>query len=142
LKIFSAGDLVWAKMKGYPHWPARVDEPHPGQVIPKKKYLIFFFGTHETGFLGPEGLFPFESYREKYWKPNKRRGFPEALDEIVNNPTVVHVDHPPTEEESEDEEEDEDEDEDGVEDRDENEGDKEAEDKDEDEGEHEDDDED
>jgi hypothetical protein len=103
LKIFSAGDLVWAKMKGYPHWPARVDEPHPGQVIPKKKYLIFFFGTHETGFLGPEGLFPFESYREKYWKPNKRRGFPEALDEIVNNPTVVHVDHPPTEEESEDE---------------------------------------
>jgi hypothetical protein len=21
---FQAGDIIWAKMKGYPHWPARV----------------------------------------------------------------------------------------------------------------------
>ena len=21
---FSPGDLIWAKMRGYPHWPARV----------------------------------------------------------------------------------------------------------------------
>ena len=33
LKQFAAGDLVWAKMKGYPHWPSRVSFLHNSTII-------------------------------------------------------------------------------------------------------------
>lgn len=47
-----------------------------------------------SGFVAADGLFPYEQNKEKYGKPTKRKGFMEALVEVVENPTVIHVDEP------------------------------------------------
>ncbi|XP_076305144.1 uncharacterized protein LOC143222467 isoform X1 [Tachypleus tridentatus] len=87
---YKPGDLVFAKVRGYPPWPARVEEkPPPGKKVPPKKFPILFFGTYETANLGTKDLYPYHKFKEKYGNPQKRKFFNEGLWEIENNPTII-----------------------------------------------------
>jgi hypothetical protein len=42
------GDLVLAKVKGYPPWPAKVSKPEDWDQMPvPRKVFVVFFGTRE-----------------------------------------------------------------------------------------------
>lgn len=63
-KTYREGEIVWAKMRGHPAWPAKVSHlqwrrsknmfayiqvarPPKGALRPPGKLWIFFYGTHE-----------------------------------------------------------------------------------------------
>merc|ERR1711874_878067 len=79
---------IFAKVKGYPHWPARVEkfEPETNGKPPKNKYPVLFYGTLETAALKPDDLFPYEENLQRYGRSQKRKGFNEGLWHCINNP--------------------------------------------------------
>ncbi|XP_058058498.1 hepatoma-derived growth factor-related protein 2-like [Anopheles bellator] len=77
-KSFNIGDLVFAKVKGYPPWPAKITR------IDKSKYNVYFYGTGETANIKVEDLFPYEESKGKFAtdKIMRRKGFKEAMLQI------------------------------------------------------------
>ncbi|CAN4123790.1 unnamed protein product [Withania somnifera] len=56
----SLGDLVLAKVKGFPAWPAKISKPEEWQRAPDpKKYFVQFFGTNEIAFVAPADITAF-----------------------------------------------------------------------------------
>ncbi|XP_015114531.1 PC4 and SFRS1-interacting protein isoform X2 [Diachasma alloeum] len=81
LKKYLPGDKVFAKVRGYPPWPARVE----GVTDPNTKnakYKVFFYGTGETAVCKVEELFLYEENKEKYGKHLKRKIFHEGLQQL------------------------------------------------------------
>lgn len=78
---FKTNDKVFAKVRGYPPWPARI-EGLADETPNRLKYHIFFYGTRETGVCRQDELFPYLEFKEKYGKGVKRKFFTEALQEI------------------------------------------------------------
>lgn len=83
------GDLVFAKVKGFPAWPARVQGRHPSG-----KFAIFFYGTYETASLKRNEIWPYdEEHKAKFCNPNviKRKGYPEGLEQIEKTPEIAPI---------------------------------------------------
>ncbi|KAL6579376.1 RPR [Orobanche minor] len=50
----SLGDLVLAKVKGFPAWPAKISRPEDWERAPDpKKYFVQFYGTAEIRWISP-----------------------------------------------------------------------------------------
>nr|XP_027187204.1 ENHANCER OF AG-4 protein 2-like isoform X2 [Cicer arietinum] len=48
------GDLVLAKVKGFPAWPAKISRPEDWEKTPdSKKFFVQFYGTEEIAFVAP-----------------------------------------------------------------------------------------
>jgi len=76
---------VFAKVKGYPPWPARVTSRK------STLYKIFFYGTHERAGLKRESIWPYTKENlEKFGPNNKHRQFySEGLIEIEDTPEIA-----------------------------------------------------
>ncbi|XP_037046676.1 PC4 and SFRS1-interacting protein isoform X5 [Bradysia coprophila] len=77
-KSFTVGDYVFAKVKGYPPWPAKITS------IDKKKYKVYFYGTGETANLKIEDCFHYLETKAKYANDKclKKAHFQTAVDQI------------------------------------------------------------
>ena len=87
---FNPGDLVFAKVRGFPPWPAKVtcsDVAGGGE-----KYVVTFYGTLEFSNISSKNLLPYaEVYKEKYGvnSKSKKGKFAKAIYEIENNPDSI-----------------------------------------------------
>lgn len=73
---FKVGDKVFAKVKGYPPWPAHIVAENG------KKFNVEFYGTGETGSIKSEDLFYYLKNKEKFQKPLKRKDYIDAFEQI------------------------------------------------------------
>ncbi|ORZ23380.1 hypothetical protein BCR42DRAFT_343981 [Absidia repens] len=65
---YPPGTIVFAKLKGYPWWPAKIEDERmvPFKVMKQKTkakaplWTVFFFGSKDYGFFGPDSIRPFD----------------------------------------------------------------------------------
>ncbi|XP_034934462.1 putative oxidoreductase GLYR1 homolog [Chelonus insularis] len=84
---YKLGDLVWAKMKGFPPWPGRVEAPNPDSKKPanaKKNPVqwIFFYGTSNYAWIEESHIKPYHEYKDTLVKSSKTGQFKEAVEAI------------------------------------------------------------
>ncbi|RLU25645.1 hypothetical protein DMN91_001802, partial [Ooceraea biroi] len=80
-KKFVTGDKVFAKVRGYPPWPARVEkisDPNSKNA----RYNVYFYGTGETAVCKVEELYSYAENKAKFCKPSRRKFFHEGIQQL------------------------------------------------------------
>jgi len=79
-RAFRAGNCAFAKVRGYPAWPAKVVEQRPGG-----KYAVIFFGTLETANVNSTDIWPYDTAHTTKFCTNKnltRPLFMEGMEQM------------------------------------------------------------
>ncbi|XP_039027229.1 protein HUA2-LIKE 2-like isoform X2 [Hibiscus syriacus] len=86
---WKVGDLVLAKIKGFPAWPAMISEPEKwGYSSDRKKVLVHFFGTQQIAFCNPADVEAFTEEKKQSLLIKRQRkdaDFVRAVQEIINS---------------------------------------------------------
>ncbi|XP_054808089.1 protein HUA2-LIKE 2 [Prosopis cineraria] len=86
---WKVGDLVLAKVKGFPAWPATVSEPEKwGYSTDWKKVLVYFFGTQQIAFCNPADVEAFTEEKKQALlvkRQGKGADFVRAVQEIIDS---------------------------------------------------------
>lgn len=78
LGSFKKGDRVFAKIKGFPHWPARIETVNSV----KKKFEVVFYGTYQKNVLKWDAILPFNEDTKRVHGQKKQKSFVDAMAEI------------------------------------------------------------
>ncbi|KHJ46634.1 PWWP domain protein [Trichuris suis] len=87
---FSVGDVVWAKMKGYSHWPAEIHR------LGERKLCVLWCGSSESTGIVPVGAVePFQDKFADHYNPKHTRAYQNAVavamvKEIFNLRAIRH----------------------------------------------------
>ncbi len=85
-KSFDLHARVFAKVRGFPAWPARVQSVTGSGA--SAKYGVFFYGTYESATLKAADIWPFDEASTKRFGKNKAKNFDVAMKEIQENPNI------------------------------------------------------
>ncbi|XP_076952861.1 PWWP domain-containing protein 1-like [Bidens hawaiensis] len=86
--VFQVGDMVWAKMKSQPWWPARVyPEDFATPMVRRSKreglLLVALFGATSFGWFGSSELIPFDSNYAEMSVQTTSKAFVKAVEDAV-----------------------------------------------------------
>lgn len=88
-KKWKVGDLVLAKVKGFPAWPATVSAPEKwGYTAGWKKVLVHFFGTQQIAFCNPADVEEFTEEKKDTLlvrRHGKGADYVRAVHEIIES---------------------------------------------------------
>jgi 3-hydroxyisobutyrate dehydrogenase-like beta-hydroxyacid dehydrogenase len=82
---YKFGDMIWAKMKGFPAWPGKIEEPKSDMKPPadkRKKHFIFFFGSNNYAWIADDQIWPYTPETKAKFTSLQRapQGFKEAVE--------------------------------------------------------------
>jgi hypothetical protein len=91
---FHSGDLVFAKVKGYCAWPARITSSEATGGA--EKFSVVFFGTNEYANVSTKNLWQYSDFcKNKFVTPARMKNMKfakaiEEIDSLVSAPSVSH----------------------------------------------------
>ncbi|KAG8271808.1 hepatoma-derived growth factor- protein [Homalodisca vitripennis] len=83
--MYIIGELVFARLRGHPYWPAQIKECVTNESGKPPKYNVEFFGDHDTAMMKEGDICLYSDYKHIHGKPKtdnfKNKNFNKALTE-------------------------------------------------------------